>query len=71
MASLGEPLGHHNLIRNGFTPPGPYRLGFDNAWEAYNYNHYYFHSPYFKNDTDPHIPSSTNRTDRPTARSHS
>ena len=48
-------LGHHNLIRNGFTPPGPYRLGFDNVWEAYNYNHYYYHSPYFKNDTDPHI----------------
>ena len=21
--------GHHDLIKNGFTPPGPYRLGFD------------------------------------------
>ena len=48
-------LGHHNLVRNGFTPPGPYRLGFDGEWEAYNFNHFYFHSPYFNNDADPHL----------------
>jgi arylsulfatase A-like enzyme len=48
-------LGHHELIRNGFTPPGPYRLGFDGFWEAYNFNHFYFHSPYFNNSADPHI----------------
>ena len=48
-------LGHHNLVRNGFTPPGPYRLGFDGVWEAYNYNHFYYHSPYFQNEADPHI----------------
>lgn len=48
-------LGHHNLIKNGFTPPGPYRLGFDGEWAAYNFNHYYFHSPYFLNNAEPHI----------------
>ena len=48
-------LGHHELIRNGFTPPGPYRLGFDGLWEAYNFNHFYYHSPYFNNDVTPHI----------------
>jgi len=48
-------LGHHNLIKNGFVPPGPYRLGFDNFWEAYNFNHFYFHSPYFNDDSTPHI----------------
>ena len=48
-------LGHHELIRNGFTPPGPYRLGFDGVWEAYNFNHFYYHSPYFNNDAGPHI----------------
>jgi arylsulfatase A-like enzyme len=48
-------LGHHNLIRNGFVPPGTYRLGFDNFWEAYNFNHFYYHSPYFNDNTTPHI----------------
>lgn len=48
-------LGHHDLIRNGFTPPGPYRLGFDDYWAAYNFNHLYSHAPYFLNDATPHI----------------
>ena len=48
-------LGHHELVRNGFTPPGPYRLGFDGEWAAYNFNHYYFHSPYFLNNAEPHL----------------
>lgn len=48
-------LGHHNLIKNGFIPPGPYRLGFDGYWAAYNYNHRYFHSPYFLNNAEPHL----------------
>ena len=47
--------GHHDLIKNGFTPPGPYRLGFDEHWEAYNFNHIYNHSPYFLNDATPHL----------------
>ena len=27
-------LGHHDLTRNGFVPPGPYRMGFDQYWAA-------------------------------------
>ena len=48
-------LGHHNLIRNGFVPPGRYRLGFDGFWAAYNFNHFYYHSPYFLDDPTPHL----------------
>ncbi len=47
--------GHHDLVKNGFTPPGPYRLGFDDHWAAYNFNHIYNHAPYFLNDATPHI----------------
>ena len=47
--------GHHNLIKNGFTPPGAYRLGFDGYWAAYNFNQVYEHAPYFLNDAVPHI----------------
>jgi arylsulfatase A-like enzyme len=48
-------LGHHDLTVNGFVPPGPYRLGFDGQWAAYNFSHDYFNSPYFENDTQRHI----------------
>jgi arylsulfatase A-like enzyme len=48
-------LGHHDLTRNGFVPPGPYRLGFDGFWAAYNFNHEYFNSPYYQNDTTRHV----------------
>ena len=48
-------LGHHEETRNGFVPPGPYRLGFDNYWAAYNFNHTYYRSPYFENDPTRHI----------------
>ena len=48
-------MGHHNLIKNGFTPPGAYRLGFDGYWAAYNFNTDYEHGPYFLNDAEPHI----------------
>jgi arylsulfatase A-like enzyme len=48
-------LGHHDETRNGFVPPGPYRLGFDDFWAAYNFNHTYYKSPYFENDTTRHI----------------
>jgi arylsulfatase A-like enzyme len=41
-------LGHHEETRNGFVPPGPYRLGFDGFWAAYNFNHNYFNSPFFR-----------------------
>jgi arylsulfatase A-like enzyme len=48
-------LGHHEKTRNAFVPPGTYRLGFDGLWQAYNFNHEYFHSPYFEDDTTRHI----------------
>ena len=57
--------GHHDLIKNGFTPPGPYRLGFDDYWAAYNFNHSYFHSPYFLTMPRRTFGSSMNRTRRP------
>jgi arylsulfatase A-like enzyme len=48
-------LGQHDLIKNGFVPPGPYRLGFDGFWAAYNFNHVYHRAPYFLDDPTPHI----------------
>ena len=48
-------MGHHDLIKNGFVPPGKYRLGFDDYWAAYNFNHIYFHSPYFLDNAEPHL----------------
>ncbi len=47
--------GHHYVIKNGFTPPGAYRLGFDGYWAAYNFNQIYEHAPYFLDDPVPHI----------------
>ena len=41
-------LGYHNRTIDGFVPPGPYRLGFDGFWAGYNFNHYYFNAPYFR-----------------------
>ena len=32
-------LGNHYDSKNSFTPPGPYRLGFDGFWAAYNFHH--------------------------------
>ena len=48
-------LGHHELTRNGFVPPGTYRMGFDEYWAAYNFNHTYYKAPYFLNDANRHI----------------
>ncbi|MEZ5403956.1 MAG: sulfatase-like hydrolase/transferase [Bryobacteraceae bacterium] len=41
-------LGHHDETRNGFAPPGPNHMGFDGYWAAYNFNHTYYDSPYFR-----------------------
>lgn len=32
-------LGHHREVRNSFVPKGEHRLGFDDEWKAYNFNH--------------------------------
>lgn len=41
-------LGQHERTENGFVPPGPYRLGFNDFWAAYNFNHNYYKAPYFR-----------------------
>ena len=41
-------LGHHGDDRNAFTPPGPYRLGFDGYWAGYNFHHNNFDSYYYE-----------------------
>ncbi len=48
-------LGHHYEVKNGFVPPGAYRLGFDDYWSGYNFNHTYIQSPYFHDKPDPQI----------------
>lgn len=45
-------LGHHDETRNAFIPPGPYRMGFDGLWAAYNFNHDSFNAPYFRDTPD-------------------
>lgn len=45
-------LGGHDKTANGFVPPGPYRMGFDGFWAAYNFNHAYYHAPYFRDSTE-------------------
>ena len=34
-------LGNHDDAKNSYVPPGPYRLGFDGFWAAYNFHHQY------------------------------
>jgi arylsulfatase A-like enzyme len=46
-------LGHHRMIRNAFTPPGPYRLGFDGYWAGYNFSHDSYDGVYFEDSCDP------------------
>jgi len=43
-------LGHHYEDRNGFIPPGPYRLGFDGLWAAYNFHHVYHDAFYYRDE---------------------
>jgi len=39
--------------RDGFTPPGPRRQGFDDFWAAYNCAHDYTDARYFGDDDEP------------------
>ncbi|MFS4418014.1 sulfatase [Maribacter sp. 2307ULW6-5] len=43
--------GHHGELRTAYIPPGPYRLGFDGYWAAYNFNHRSYQG-YFFEDTE-------------------
>jgi arylsulfatase A-like enzyme len=48
-------LGNHANPKNSFTPPGPYRFGFDGFWAAYNFHHEYFKA-YYHTDSPERIP---------------
>jgi arylsulfatase A-like enzyme len=47
-------LGNHHLARNSFVPPGPDRLGFDDFWAAFNFNHSYYMG-FYHNQTERQI----------------
>lgn len=46
--------GAHRAITNAYTPPGPYRLGFNGFWAAYNFNHDNYNAWYFNDTPEPH-----------------
>ena len=45
-------LGNHDDPRNSFTPPGPYRLGFDGYWASYGFHHTYWDQYYHEDSPD-------------------
>jgi len=44
---------NHRAIASAFTPPGPYRMGFDAFWAGYNFNHDNFKAWYFRDTPQP------------------
>lgn len=46
--------GGHGNIRNAYTPPGPYRMGFDSYWAGFNFNHNNYNAWYFRDSPQPH-----------------
>lgn len=44
---------NHRAIANAFTPPGPYRMGFDAFWAGYNFNHDNYKAWYFRDTPEP------------------
>ena len=59
-------LGNHGADRNAFIPPGPYRLGFDGYWAAYNFHHVY-HDAYYYTDAPKKLPYGPKGTYEPDA----
>ncbi|MFT5123943.1 MAG: arylsulfatase A-like enzyme [Verrucomicrobiales bacterium] len=45
--------GRHNQVANAYTPPGPYRMGFDSFWAGYNFGHQNFQATYFRDTPEP------------------
>jgi arylsulfatase A-like enzyme len=39
--------GGHGGAENNYVPPGPYRMGFDDFWAAYNFGHHNFSYSYW------------------------
>lgn len=48
-------FGDHDNAHNSFVPPGPYRLGFNGYFAAYNFHHRYY-GAYYHLDTIDKIP---------------
>ncbi len=48
-------LGNHEDPKNSFTPPGPYRLGFDGFWASYGFHHENYRG-YYHTDSPAKIP---------------
>ncbi|MEQ9409928.1 MAG: sulfatase [Fuerstiella sp.] len=46
-----EP-GRHRRTPNAFCPPGPYRLGFNGFWAAYNFNHGNYDAFFFRDTAE-------------------
>ena len=44
---------NHQEMYNQYTPPGPYRMGFDSYWAGYNFNHQNYESLYFRDGPEP------------------
>ena len=44
--------GQHKSTASAYCPPGPYRLGFDGFWAAYNFNHGNFNAFYFQDTSE-------------------
>ncbi len=45
--------GDHTAIHNAYTPPGPYRMGFNAYWAGYNFNHQNYRAWYFRDTPEP------------------
>lgn len=49
---LTHYLGKWHLDNQQYTPPGDRRLGFNQGWEAYNFNHNYYRGYFYRNTPD-------------------
>ncbi len=45
------------MPRNKFTPPGPRRCGFDDAWAVHNCSHDYIHGFCYQNESPERVPT--------------
>jgi arylsulfatase A-like enzyme len=49
----GTKRGDYYDPEYAYTPPGPYRLGFDGRWAAYNFQHNYYLAEYYEDTPAP------------------
>ena len=49
---LGKADDFHDNEKNQFVPPGENRLGFDDFWAAWNFNHEYYKGFYYRDTMD-------------------